>query len=156
MGIVNKLGEIIYMAGRVNRKTGYLVKSWLPSAKEIGDRLTKAQGSRPDTLIEELSEVSGSVIGRCKKGEHIPNLNLLCYYAVVEGFSLDWLILGKKAKGDPETFEVWLAKALNLSLDQRLRLQTALASSIQASVAALSPESRSLNGQAGFQESGNN
>jgi hypothetical protein len=99
---------------------------------EIGVRFRTAQRGRTDTEIERLSGVSNNVIKRCGNGEQAPNWPLIDYYCREEGFSADWFLFGDKGK-DVETFEAWLAKAMELSLAQKLRLLTALAAAAQES-----------------------
>jgi DNA-binding XRE family transcriptional regulator len=99
---------------------------WLPPLTEIAPRFREAQGGLTGAEIAQLSGVSDTTIAKCGRGEQNPSWELVSYYFFNRGISVDDLVMGGRKENTPESFESKLIKILNLPLDQRLRVLTAL------------------------------
>ena len=75
-------------------------KSLVPPHVEIGKRFRLARGARSVKEIERLSGISDTVIGKCEKGQQIPNLDLLAYYDQAENIPIGLILFGAKTTED--------------------------------------------------------
>lgn len=104
-------------------------KSLLPPNVEIGERLAIARGKRHSTVIEKLSGVSDTIIGKCEKGQQAPNLELLAYYETRESIPIGLILFG--ATTSEEGFSALRIRCLSLSDEQRHSLATELLASLK-------------------------